>query len=204
MLKGCEPMSEWWTYRPSSFLMFSARTYARLVESYNRELWPLHAAMVAAGIALLWLSATRPREGARAVAGVLALAWLWVGWAFHWQRYVQINTVGPYLALVFAVEAVLLLVLGLGRPGHDAIIGAATRRVGWALAGCAVLLYPLLTALTGRWQRAEVFGLMPDPTALATLGLLLATNQRHRRVLAVIPALSLMLGWMTWWLMLER
>ena len=34
-------MSEWWTYSLSSFLLFSARTYYRLFELYNAEVWPL-------------------------------------------------------------------------------------------------------------------------------------------------------------------
>ena len=30
-------MSEWWTYRPSDFLLFSARTYWRLFELHNAQ-----------------------------------------------------------------------------------------------------------------------------------------------------------------------
>ena len=33
-------MSEWWTYRPSDFLLFAPRTYYRLFELYNAEIWP--------------------------------------------------------------------------------------------------------------------------------------------------------------------
>ncbi len=33
-------MSEWWTYTLSDFLLFSARTYYRLFELYNRDVWP--------------------------------------------------------------------------------------------------------------------------------------------------------------------
>ena len=34
-------MTEWWTYRPSDFLMFAPETYWRLVERYNLDVWPL-------------------------------------------------------------------------------------------------------------------------------------------------------------------
>jgi hypothetical protein len=33
-------MSEWWTYRLTSFLLFSPRTYYRTIERYNLEIWP--------------------------------------------------------------------------------------------------------------------------------------------------------------------
>ena len=33
-------MSEWWTYTISDFLMFSPRTYYRMLERYNTAIWP--------------------------------------------------------------------------------------------------------------------------------------------------------------------
>ena len=32
--------TEWWTYRLSDLLMFSARSYHRLFELYNQDIWP--------------------------------------------------------------------------------------------------------------------------------------------------------------------
>ena len=49
-------MSEWWTYRPSDFLLFAPRTYYRLVESYNAESWPWQAVAIAAALALVALA----------------------------------------------------------------------------------------------------------------------------------------------------
>jgi hypothetical protein len=76
-------MSEWWSYRPSDFLMFSARTWGRVVESWNEALWPWQWAMAAAGVALLWAAARHPRGARPWAMAALAAAWAWVGWAFH-------------------------------------------------------------------------------------------------------------------------
>jgi hypothetical protein len=43
-------MSEWWTYRPSDFLLFAPRTYYRLFELYNSEIWPLQIVALLAGV----------------------------------------------------------------------------------------------------------------------------------------------------------
>ena len=60
-------MSEWWTYRLSDFLMFSPRTYWRLIENYNQAIWPAQVVALAAGLVLLWLAADwRARHLARA------------------------------------------------------------------------------------------------------------------------------------------
>ena len=41
-------MSEWWTYRPSDFLMFAPRTYWRLFELHNEAWWPAQPLLVLA------------------------------------------------------------------------------------------------------------------------------------------------------------
>ena len=46
-------MSEWWTYSPANFLMFSARTYYRLFELHNKALWPAHGLALLTGFAIL-------------------------------------------------------------------------------------------------------------------------------------------------------
>ena len=198
-------MSEWWTYRLSDFLMFSPRTYWRLVENYNRDLWPAQLLALSVGLAAIWLATSQRARAGRAIAALLATAWLWVGWAFHWQRYATINWAAQYFAVAFAVQAVLLLGLWILRHREDPpASGAAAQRAGWLLAVAAVLLYPLAGLLAGRpWSQAEVFGIAPEPTALATLGLLLAGRRLPARAtcwaLAIIPALSLLLGAATLW-----
>lgn len=76
-------MSEWWTYRLSDFLMFSPGTYWRLIELYNRDIWPAQLLAFAAGAGALWLAAVRRTATDRWLWVLLASAWLWVAWAFH-------------------------------------------------------------------------------------------------------------------------
>jgi hypothetical protein len=192
-------MSEWWTYRPSDFLMFSARTWTRLVQSWNETLWPWQGAMVAVGLVLLLAAARDPRRERPWAIAALAVAWAWVGWAFHWERFAEVNTGARWFALASGAQAVLLLVLGL-RPAPGAP-PTTTRGFGLTLAAAA-LLYPLLAPLSGRgWSQAEVAGAMPEPTALFTAGLLLALPQRHRALLLAIPVLALVVGGTTQWLL---
>lgn len=191
-------MSEWWTYRPSDFLMFSARTWTRLVGSWNEALWPWQWAMVAMGLLMLAAAARDGRRERPWAIAVLAVAWAWIGWAFHWERFADVNTGARWFALAFGVQAVLLLVLGLRSAGAPP---TAMRGIGLALAALA-LIYPLLAPLSGRgWSQAEVAGAMPEPTALLTAGLLLALPQRHRALLLAIPVLALVVGGTTQWLL---
>lgn len=191
-------MSEWWTYRLSDFLMFSPRTYWRLVELYNRELWPAQLAATLLGAALLVL-AWRGRF-TRAVPAVLAAGWLWTAWAFLAQRYADINWGARYLAMAFCAQALLLLALTAASKPPDHRSGRATG----ALLALAALAYPATALLWGRpWAQAETLGLMPDPTALYTLGLLLVLplSPWLRRAALMVPVLSLLAGAATHWAM---
>jgi hypothetical protein len=168
-------MSEWWSYRPSDFLLFSARTWHRLFELYNAGIWPAHFFAVALGLALVLAALkARPGPGARSCCALLAVCWLWVAWAFHLQRYAAINWAATWFAAAFAIEGVLLLcAAAAGLELREA--RGSRERLGLGLLLFAVLIQPWLSLLLlGRpWREAGLFGLVPDPTALGTLGLLL-------------------------------
>jgi hypothetical protein len=195
-------MGEWWTYRPSDFLMFSAPSWGRLVEGFNRELWPWQAVLLLAGLVLLALAWRAPERGRRVVLLALAAAWAGVGWAFHWQRFSEINTAAIGFAWAFGAQAVLL-VLAAAAPPAERAPSPFARMTGQALAWAALVAYPVLgPALrgTGAWQ-AEFAGATPDPTALFTIGLLLALPVRRRVPLLVLPAAWAVIAATTAWLL---
>ena len=195
-------MSEWWTYRPSDFLLFSPRTYYRLFELYNADVWPLHILTLLAGLVILGLIPSGAASRGRVIAAILAACWLWIAWAFHWQRFAAINWAAGYFAAAFAVEAVLLIWIGVVRDRlrFDAKLNV-TARIGIGIFAFALVVQPLLGLPMGRvWQQAEVFGVAPDPTAIATLGLLLATNRKHWIALP-IPLLWCLVSGTTLWVM---
>jgi hypothetical protein len=190
-------VTEWWTYRPSDFLMFSPRIYWRLFEDINLAAWPLGLAAVVLGLALLAWCWRQPRSErpARLTPVLLAVAWGYVAWAFLWQRFAPIQWAATAFALAFAVQAAGLL------ASARAPLGGAThplrRCAGLALAAWALVLHPLLAWAQGRpWQQAELFSLAPDPTALATLAWLLIRSTRQEDTRGWHGALWLMpLAW---------
>ncbi|HSJ80443.1 MAG TPA: DUF6064 family protein [Thiobacillus sp.] len=196
-------MSEWWTYGPRDLLMFSAQTYYRLFELYNRDLWPLQMLALVLGVAVLALWRRGGDRAGRAIAVILAVCWLWVAWGFHWQRYASINLAAGYFALAFVVQALLLLWLG-GLRGRltPAPATRLQQRAGLGLLLFALLLFPLIGPLLGRsWTQAELFGIAPDPTALATLGVLLFAGVRPVWGLFPIPVVWCLLSGATLWAM---
>lgn len=195
-------MSEWWTYSLSDLLMFSAKTYYRLFELYNLAVWPGHLVAGAAGLVILGGVVRGGAAAGKVAAALLAACWLWVGWAFHFERYAAINSAGAFFAAGFALEALLLLWLGTARAGLAMTSPCnGAKRAAMGLALFAMVGYPLLAVASGRpWQQMEMFGMAPDPTALATLGLL-ALTARGRWLLLPIPLLWCAISAATLWTM---
>ena len=184
-------MTEWWTYRIDSFLLFSARTYQRLIESTNTDVWPLQMVTLMAGMGLLlWLGRPHSQRRDRVVFVLLTLAWAWVAWDFLHRRFATINWAADYAALLFALQAVALLWVGVSRGGRVRRRKLSpTDPVAILLIVLGVIVYPLLAPMLGRpWVQAEVFAVAPDPTVITTLGFLLLAEP-PRRLLIVVPVL---------------
>lgn len=169
-------MSDWWaewgSYGLSDLLMFSARTYYRQFALMNRESWPLPLLALGVGAAVLACMWRPGRPAARLAFALLGAAWLWVGWAYHWQRYADINSGAPWFAGGFALQALLLAWLAIrapaARPG-----GPAGHRLARGMLVLALGAYPVLAPLAGRaWMQAEIFAIAPDPTVAATFACL--------------------------------
>lgn len=193
-------MSQWWTYRPEDFLLFSERVYWRLFELHNAAVWPwpVVALVLGATIAALILFPTQHSD--RLISTILATGWLFVAWTFFWNRHQTINWAAPYIAPFFAFEAVLLVLIGGIR---NALLFRAARDpgviLGLALYAYALAIHPLTALLGGRpVQAAEIFAIAPDPTAIATLGLVAAAKAGASRwLLLPVPILWCVLSWAT-------
>lgn len=168
---------------------FEPRTYWRLFALENAALWPAQAALLAACALLLACFLLGKRPSGRWLGPAVGAAWLWTGWQFVALRYGTVNWAAPTLAWGFYAEAALLAALGLSGRLAFARLGLGPC-FGIGLFAIALAVWPLLSRLDGRpWSEAEVIAIAPDPTAVATLGLLaLAARSRWTALLSIAPA----------------
>jgi Family of unknown function (DUF6064) len=147
-------------------------------------------------VLVLWL-----RGGAwqgRIVAGILAACWLFVAWAYLLARYDTINWAASYFAAGYALEALLLVWTGVIR---NRLSLRSSRDVA-GVAGLCIFVFALFAwPLVGRpWLQAEIFAIAPDPTVVATLGVLSAADRTHWELL-VVPLLWCAISGATLWTM---
>jgi hypothetical protein len=182
-------LKEWSTYSITDFLLFSPRAYYRMLALYNRAIWPAHVLTFAATVWSLIALRSGTRRDSTGILLLLALAWAWLAWGFHLERYATINWAAVYAGIAFVIEAIFLAAAALTGSLTLSWPRLPLNWLGLALYLFALLPYPLLALFSGRgWSQAEVFALAPDPTALGTLGLLFLGN-RMSLLLMPIPLL---------------
>ncbi|QDG50531.1 MFS transporter permease [Persicimonas caeni] len=197
------------TYSLEDFFPFLPEVYFRLFVRLNEGWWPAHLVALLLGAAALWLAW---RGFGRLVGAALAICWTFVGYAFFLELYANLNWAGTYFGWAFIAQSALLLIIGaLG--GLDRELGRAPDRTqnrpldpaGWVGVGLVVFalaIFPLLEPLTGvqDWKGAELFGIAPDPTVIATLGFVLMAR-RPRWLLLIVPVLWCAISGATAWVM---
>lgn len=168
---------------------------------HNEALWPL--ALVFYGLApllLAWVfSGHKPLLASVVLGAYLALAWLSVGVGFFWLRFAPFDSVAPYEAALFLVQAGLFGWAGF--RGRLRLASSECRWVGLLLVLMAMLLGPMVDAQGGHSPRW--FALAPGATVLASLGILLMV--RAPWYLWPIPlAWTAKAGLVAWWLGLDQ
>lgn len=185
-------MDDWRSYSPDDLLLFSADAYWRLFELVNRDAWPAQPAIIVLSAVLIAIAATRRNPGLPACAAALAAAWWWTAGDFLAERYAAINWAAAPAVRAFEAQSLLLALLALWTLAAPPARGraGARDRIALGLAVWAVVLHPLLAPLAGRPPaQAEVMGLAPDPTAIATLALATAIRGRAAAALLLpVPA----------------
>lgn len=183
-------MSEWWTYSLSDFQMYSADTWLNLLAAYNHWMHPAQSLPVTFGLWLLWaLWRGSPRVVQGGLVG-LGVCWLWIAWAFFWERTQEIDIAAPWFAGLFVLQGLLLIGYAtrfdarhLRSEPTDRLLAAGAAEVG-------VIWWSVLMVLgTGSgWRSIALFGVTPDATALTTVCALLALQGTlGTRALALLP-----------------
>src|SRR5688572_26098648 len=118
-----------------------------MFELYHEAIWPAQLLALAIVVAILGLLWRDDERGGAVIAVMLAASWLWVGVAFHLRHYASINWAARYFAVLFILQAVLLVWYGMVRR-RLTFAPRAGRRRWWGPA--LFMVVAALPSLAGR------------------------------------------------------
>lgn len=175
---------------------FTTEQFLDVFHAYNEAVWPLQFAFVALAVATVVVVVRGRWHSSRRFAGaVLAFFWLWMGVVYHFLFFKAINPLAPAFGILFIVQALLVVWLGVISPSIRYAPDSRWNAVaGWVLATYALVAYPMIAEMSGQHYPAlPTFGL-PCPTTIFTIAILLWMPGTSARALLVIPILWSILG----------
>ncbi|HET8904751.1 MAG TPA: DUF6064 family protein [Saccharospirillum sp.] len=193
-------MDTWFSYRLSDFILFSERVYWRLFDQVNDLAGAFLTVLIALGCLLLVGVWSRHRAVRNATAMLLGAFWVSSAILFLWFYYTPVNWAARYAVPFFFLEAGLLILLSFtGQLSRSLHKNDVKGWLGFVLLAYAVVIHPFTSLMFGRTlASAEIVGLAPDATAMATLGVVLVTaTTRALYLLLPIPVLALTLSGLT-------
>lgn len=184
-----------------------------LFAAYNEAIWPWQIVAYLLGIVAMGAIIVNRRGSTRVAAASLGLLWLWNGLIFFPVHFVDaqpasgsfaadlFTSLQPGASFVFAVLFTLqggLFLFQALRPTME--LSCACKRDPYNIVGLAGVLYatvgyPLMGLLLGHnYPQMLLFGVLPCPTAVFTVGVFLLTDRHVPRLMLVVPLLWSILG----------
>ncbi len=169
-------------------LPFSRDAFLDVFAAYNQTFWPVALALWLLTAAAFALHVRRQGSDA-VISRLLAVQWFWSALAYHAMFFSSINPAAWAFSALFVIEAAVLMWTGAVRHRlHFSRAPSFRHAMSCGVIGYA-LAYPLLAFVdVGTFPRVPTFG-VPCPTAIATIGFLLAADPPFPRAVAIIPVL---------------
>lgn len=176
-------------------LPFSRPEFLQVFAEYNQSIWPLQIVAAALGVIAAAFLFCRKTWAHRTISGILALLWTTVGIGYHWLFFSKINSAAYLFGGLFLIAALVFLVEG-------AVRNRIRFRMRWDWRGrlasilliYSLIVYPLLGLATNPYPDTPLFGVVPCPTTIFTLGLLVVASHPRPILLAAVPMLWAAIG----------
>ena len=176
-------------------LPFTVEQFFGVFRAYNRAVWPAQIfLLLLAALTVVFIALRRSWSGV-GVSAILAVLWIWLGTAYHWAFFAQINPVAYGFGALSIVGGLMFAWHGVIRRRLEFSFGKSLRAaIGTALLVFALLIYPIWGTLAGHGYPAlPTFGL-PCPTTIFTIGVLALASGTSLRAVLTEPILWSLVG----------
>lgn len=187
-------MADIFSYSLNDFLLFSPEVYWRLIQSHLNSLawWPL--AIEISSLMFLVISMKYCKQVF--VSLFLILIWLILAWFFYLEKYAEINTFSVFIGYACLLQVLMLLLNICGSKKYDFSNNAHQHSLH-LVALLLVISLPVMSYFLFDFWQAGIVAVMPIPTFLLTMVLLVNYTRIWRFLLFIIPSLILLIELLT-------
>nr|WP_319513875.1 DUF6064 family protein [uncultured Cohaesibacter sp.] len=175
---------------------FTEEELFAIFAAWNTAAWPSQILAYGFGLLAVGLLFRPSQKATRVILSILALMWSVNGTGFHWLFYTKVTPAAWVFGLAFVLQGLFLAATLFIMP--DFRISPERdlpTKIGFALLLYAMVLYPLVGISFGQaYPALPTFGIIPCPTTIFTIGILLMGNWTTARWLLVIPCLWGVIG----------
>jgi len=167
-----------------------------MLARFNTGWWPMHLVMYALAFASIYFAIRKTRWSAKVVTGILVFFWIWVGTVFNLLCFSRLYPMAYIFVVLYYLEGIILTWVGfVGKKLSYSVKADLFGVTGAIMIIYALIGYPLIGYVTGRGPDHLLYtGMMPCPTAIFTLGLLLWAEKPIPKIVFVIPVVYALTG----------
>lgn len=174
---------------------FTTEQFFEIFAKYNSAVWPMQIVFyffAAIVIGILFIKKPFYKKG---ISGILSIFWLWMGIVYHFVFFSSINPASKIFGLLFIVQGAALALVAFRKIPESRLPKTSIQAVlGFTLIFFALIVYPIMTHLSGHnYPGMPTLGL-PCPTTIFTIGVLLIAFPSGYKYLAIIPLLWSIVG----------
>ncbi len=175
---------------------FTFDEFLEMLERFNTAWWPAHLIMYVLATVAIFFAIRKTRYSGTVVTVILVFFWIWVGLVFNLLYFSKLYPMAYLFVGLFILEGIILAWTGLFRDRMAFRVRADIYGlIGAIMIIYALIGYPLIGYATGReYPHLLLTGMMPCPTAIFTLGMLLWTEKSMPKIVPVIPVIYAMSG----------
>jgi hypothetical protein len=170
---------------------FTLEQFLEMMARYNHAFWPMQVIAYILGITAIVCAIRSGRTASKIITGIVALMWTWVGVAFGFFYMRELSPQATIYTIIFVLQGIVFITAGIsGRSLRFRFIPDVYGLIGGAIILYAMIGYPVIATLLGRgYPEWLPFGMVPCPTTVFTLGLLLWSEGRLPKYVLAIPFL---------------
>jgi hypothetical protein len=187
--------------------MGSVDDFFNTLQTYNENLIPMFMITFVLGVIAVFLAFRKGKYSDKFISAILGFLWLWSGFVFFILFFGSVDVVifgftlpgmWYFSGVLFVAQGILILLFGVIKSSLSfRFIRDWHCFIGVVLVVYSMAIYPIVGFLTGFiYPRYPVFGIAPCPVTIFTLGLLQWLDKKTSILIAIIPFIWAVLGFM--------